>query len=276
MGDPMAAHVLVAGHELMVHDIDREKGRRLETAGACWSDAPMTVASECEVVITCLPGPQEVEAVVLGDEGVFAGLAPRSTYLDTSTNRPSVMRRIADLGAKRGIHVLDAPISGGMAGAAEGTLTIFVGGAEADLERVRPLLQTFGQRIVHAGPSGCGHVVKLINNAMMFVSFLGSCEGIAMGDRAGIDPKVLLNAIAPSMGQSRIFERTLATFLAGEEFGFSPHLAAKDMRLVVELGKELGVPLEVSSRVRDVMTRFRDTADPDADVFTEMIRDYLK
>ena len=97
-----------------------------------------------------------------------------------------------------------------------------------------------------------------------------------MGDRAGIDPKVLLNAIAPSMGQSRIFERTLATFLAGEEFGFSPHLATKDMQLAIELGQELGIPLEVSSRVRDVMTRFRDTADPDADVFTEMIRDYLK
>ena len=275
MGHPMATHILQAGYELNIHDVRRETGHGLEAAGAMWADTPEIVASRSDLVLTSLPSPQVVEQVVLGGQGVFAGLAAGATLVDTSTNAPSVMRRISEIGQAQGIYVLDAPISGGVTGARDATLTLFVGGAAEDLERVRPVLEVVGENIVHAGPPGSGNVIKLINNLMMFVNFVGSCEGVAMGARAGIDPRVLLDAITPSMGQSRIFERTLSSFLIGAAWGASTELAVKDMQLAVALAEELDVPVEVSSLVQDIFTRFRDEGNGRSEEFTDMIQYYL-
>ncbi len=276
MGQPMAANILRAGHELTIHDTRRQTGRDLEAAGATWAENAKAVAVRSEVVLSSLPDGEAVEDVVLGDDGVFAGLAARSTFVDTSTVAPAVMRRISALGAERGFRVLDAPVSGGIFGAREGTLTLFVGGEAEDLQWVRPVLTCIGDRIVHAGPAGSGNVVKLINNLMMFVNFVGVCEGVAMGARAGIDLNRLLDAVKASMGQSRIFERTLSLFLDGDRMGSTADLAVKDMRLGVALGEELGVPLEVSPLVKDVMVRFRDSVHGRPAEFTDMIPDLLR
>ncbi len=168
MGNPMAANMLKAGHTLTVHDIDRDKTQNLEAAGAHWAATPQEVAAQSEVVLTSLPGPREVEAVVLGDDGIFAGLAEDATYIDTSTNAPSTMRKIAETGAARGFQVLDAPVSGGIFGARDGTLTMFVGGAEETFTHYQSLLQSIGKNIVYMGTSGSGDITKLINNTMMF------------------------------------------------------------------------------------------------------------
>ena len=231
MGHPMAANILKAGYELTILDLRRESSQDLEAAGAGRVDTPYEVAARSDVLLTCLPSPEVANEVVLGEEGVFAGMARNSTYIDTGTNPPSFMRRISGIGQERGIHVLDAPISGGTVGARAATLTIFVGGIEEDLERVRPVLETIGRKIVYMGPAGSGNAIKLINNLMLFVNFVGACEGVAMGARAGIDPRRLLDVITPSMGQSRIFERALAAFLDGEAIGGTTDLAAKDMQL---------------------------------------------
>lgn len=275
MGQPMAANILRAGHELTIHDTRRHTGRDLESAGANWAENAKTVAVRSDVVLSSLPDGEAVEDVVLGDEGVFAGLARGSTYVDTSTVAPAVMRRISALGPERGVRVLDAPVSGGIFGARDGTLTLFVGGEAADLQRVQPVLACIGDRVVHVGPAGSGNVVKLINNLMMFVNFAGVCEGVAMGARAGVDLHLLMDAVKASMGQSRIFERTLSLFLNDGRMGSTADLAVKDMRLGVALGEELGVPLEVCPQVRDLMVRFRDTGHRARDEFTDMIPDLL-
>lgn len=276
MGQPMAANILDAGHPLTVHDTRRRTARELEAAGATWAEDPKAVAVRSEVVFTSLPGTEAVEQVVLGDDGVFAGLAAGTTYVDTSTIAPSAARRISALGAERGLRVLDAPVSGGIFGARDAALTLFVGGDAADLERVRTVLETIGGKIVHAGPAGSGNVIKLINNLMMFANFIGACEGVAMSARAGIDLHLLLDAVKTSMGQSRIFERTLSLFLNNGRMGATTDLAVKDMCLGVELGSEFGVPLEVSTLVRDLIVRFRDGGDRGQDEFTDMIPDLLR
>ena len=276
MGQPMAANILDAGYPLTIHDTRRRTGRELEAAGATWADDPKAVAVRSEVVFTSLPGAQAVEQVVLGDDGVFAGLAAGSTCIDTSTIAPSAMRRICAAGTDQGLHVLEAPVSGGIHGAQDATLTLFVGGDAKDMERVRPALEAIGARIVHVGPAGSGNAIKLINNLMMFVNFIGACEGVAMSARAGIDLRLFLDAITSSMGQSRIFERTLSLFLDSGRMGATTDLAVKDLRLGIELGSELGVPLEVSSLVRDLVVRFRDASDRGRDEFTDMIPDLLR
>lgn len=276
MGQPMAANILDAGHTLTIHDIRLQTGRDLEAAGASWAQSPKVVAVRSEVVLTSLPDSGAVEQVALGENGLFSGLAPGSTYVDTSTIAPSATRRIAAAGAERGLHVLDAPVSGGIHGAQDASLTLFVGGHAEDLERVRPVMETIGARIVHVGPAGSGNAIKLINNLMMFVNFIGACEGVAMGARAGIDLRLLLDAIKSSMGQSRIFERTLSLFLKSGRMGATTDLAVKDLRLGIELGSELGVPLEVGPLVRDLVVRFRDAGDRGQDEFTDMIPDLLR
>jgi 3-hydroxyisobutyrate dehydrogenase-like beta-hydroxyacid dehydrogenase len=275
MGNPMAANILKARHDLTVYDVRRELGRNLEEAGAKWAVSPKDVAAQSEVVLSALPGPREVEAVVLGEEGVFAGLNRGSAYIDTSTNAPTTMRKIAEIGISKGFCVLDAPISGGVSGAQDATLTVFVGGEKGDFECFRPLLQNMGTNVVYMGPAGCGNVTKLVNNVMMFISFIGGCEGMALGAKAGIDPQTLLEVIKPSMGHSRVLERSMTLLLKGESMHFATNLAVKDMHLGVELGKEVGVPLELSPLVEAVITRFRDGGHEQEDIM-EIIRDFMQ
>ncbi len=275
MGVPMAASILKAGHALTVHDVRPETAENLEAAGATWAASPKEVAARSEVVLSCLPGPKEVEAVVLGEDGVFAGLQQGSAYIDTSTNAPTTMRRIAEIGTSKGFHVLDAPISGGVLGARDATLTVFVGGEKKDFERLQPLMKCIGRNVVYMGVAGSGSVTKLVNNVMMYINFVGACEGMAMGVKAGIDPQILLEVINTSLGQSIILERNMGLFLKGESQGFATDLAVKDMHLGVQLGGETGVPLEISPLVERVITRFRDEGGAGEDII-EFIRDFMQ
>lgn len=275
MGNPMAANILDAGHDLWVYDLRRGAGKNLEASGARWADSAGEAAARSHVVLSSLPGPKEVEAAVLGEEGIFAGLKKGGTYIDTSTNSPTVMRRIAGIGASLELDVLDAPVSGGVIGAQEGTLTVFVGGTRRNFESFRPLLQTIGGNVAYMGPAGSGNVTKLVNNMMMFISFLGVCEGMALGARAGIDPQMLFEVIRPSMGNSRILERTMGMLLQGKGTSSAIHLAVKDMDLGVELGREIDVPLEVGPQVKTILARFLDQGLGNEDI-TEIIRQFIR
>ena len=275
MGNAMANNILKAGHELTVYDIDRDKGRNLEKDGAIWAICPRDVATQSEVVLSSLPGPREVETVVLGETGVFAGLANGGAYIDTTTNSPDVMRNLAEIGLSKGIHVLDAPISGGIFGARDATLSIFVGGIKETFERYQPLLQSIGKNIFYMGPAGSGNVTKLVNNLMLFINLIGACEGMSIGVKAGINLQALLDVITRSMGQSVMMERCMTLLLKNERMYSATDLAVKDMHLGVELGRELGVPLELSPLVEEVITRFRDSGHGEVDI-NEIIRDYLQ
>ena len=223
------------------------------------------------MVLTSLPGPKEVEAIVLGENGIFAGLNSGGTYIDLSTNSPTTMYKIAEIGTPRGFHVLDAPISGGVFGARDGTLTIFVGGEQADFERFQPLFQSIGDHIAYMGPVGSGHVTKLINNFIMFINFAGVCEGMAMGAKAGIHPQVLLDVIKTSTGDSMYLRRTVGLILEGEDVNSAADLAVKDVHLAVELD----IPIELGPLVEDIFRRFCDAGRGQEDQL-EIMRDFMR
>ena len=275
MGNPMAASLLRTGHTLRVHDTYPDKASNLLEAGASWGSTPRETAMGCDAVITSLPGPSAVEDVVFGDDGIFNGLSAGTVYIDTSTGEAGLARRIAEEGASRGFDVLDAPVSGGVFGARDATLTVFVGGDKAVFDRCEPLLRCVGATVVRMGDTGSGIVTKLVNNLMMFINFIGACEGMAIGARAGIDPRQLIDAIRPSMGQSRMMERSLDRFLDGKPLYSATDLGVKDMHLGVELGRTLDVPLEISPVVEEMLRRFQDQGNAQADLL-EYIGDYLK
>ena len=276
MGNPMAANVLKAGHSMTVYDLRREIGRNLEEAGAKWAVSPKDVAAQSEVVLSSLPGPPEVEAVVLGENGVFAGLGKGAAYIDMSTNSPTTTRKIAEIGAAQGFHVLDAPVTGGVPRARDATLTVFVGGEEVDFERFQPLLSKIGKNVFHMGPIGCGNVTKLVNNMMAFINLMGACEGLAIGAKAGVDPQVLLDAIKTGSGNSLILEFGMQAFLRGEAaLGFATALATKDIHLAIELGKEVKVPAEVGPLAETLLTRFRDAGHGQDDLLA-LVRDFVQ
>ena len=275
MGNPMAANILKAGHDLILYDTRREAGHNLVDAGAAWAETPMALARRSEVILSSLPAPHIVETVTLGEQGIFAGLNRGSGFIDTSTNAPAVMRKIAEIGASKGFDVLDAPVSGGVFGAQDATLTVFVGGEKAHFERYRTLLQCIGKNVVYMGAAGSGNVTKLVNNMMMFVNFIGACEGMAIGVKAGIDPQQLLDVITPSMGHSIMMERCMRLFLQGKPLHCSADLAVKDMHLGVELGRDTAVPMELSPMVEDVFARFRGQ-DRGQDDILDFIGDFMR
>ncbi len=276
MGNPMALNVLKAGHELAVYDVRREVAQNLEEAGAHWAGSPKEVALQSEVVLTSLPGPPEVEAVVTGSEGIFAGLDTGSAYIDMSTNSPTTMRKLAAEAEKRGLALLDAPVTGGVPRARNATLTVFVGGEKAYFESFQPLLSKIGSKVFHLGPVGCGNVTKLVNNMMAFINFVGASEGLAIGVKAGVDPQALLDAIQTGSGNSMILEFGLQSFVKGEAaLGFATALAAKDLGLAVELGKEVEVPAEVGPMVEAIVSRFRDAGHGQDDLLA-LVRDFIQ
>jgi 3-hydroxyisobutyrate dehydrogenase len=164
MGDSMASNIRQGGYELVVYDIRREAAAPHLAAGAAWADTPRKVAEAADVVFTSLPGPAEVETVALGDEGLHAGMSAGKVYFDLTTNSPALIRRIHAVFATRGIHVLDAPVSGGPRGARTRKLALWVGGDERVFLRHKPVLDAIGDQAIHVGPIGAGSVAKLVHN----------------------------------------------------------------------------------------------------------------
>ena len=257
MGGEMASHLRAAGNELVVHDVRREAVARQLAAGCEWADDPQTLAEACAVVFTSLPGPPEVEAVALGDRGLLAGMTAGSTWFDLSTNSPSLMRRLHKAFAAKNVAVLDAPVSGGPAGAKAGTLAIWVGGDAAEYERHRDLLDAIGDQPKYIGPIGAGAVAKLVHNCAGYTIQTALAEVFTMGVKAGVEPLELWDAIRHGAhGRSRTFDALGRQFLRGEfePPAFALRLAHKDVSLATELGRELGVPMRLANLAREEMS----------------------
>ncbi len=251
MGGPMAANLIKAGHQLTVHDLRRESATDLLEMGAEWADSPAEATQGNELVLTSLPAPRDVEAVALGEKGVLEGASQDTIYADLSTNSPTMIRHIHDVFAQRGVTVLDAPVSGGTYGATAGTLAVMVGGDEAVYNRIKPTLDTIGTNVVYCGAIGSGMVCKICNNLMSMGIGVLLTEALTLGVKAGVDLSVLADVINKSSGGNTRLREKFSRFLFQGNFepGFAAALAAKDVRLATDMGREFGVPMDLSNLV---------------------------
>ncbi|HEY4027664.1 MAG TPA: 3-hydroxyisobutyrate dehydrogenase [Candidatus Dormibacteraeota bacterium] len=254
MGLPMASNLIGAGHALRVYDVDPGRMRELEQSGAEPCGSPGHAAAGADVVITMLPAARHVLAAMLGTEGVVERLRPGATVIDMSTIDPGTTKRVAEAVTARGCRMIDAPVSGGEAGARAATLTIMVGGDAETLDAHRDLLRALGTRIVHCGPAGLGQTVKLANNLLTGTSMIAVSEAFALGIRGGADPRTLREVIESSSGNCWSLRMAPVPGLVPEapvnrDFapGFKVDLMHKDLGLALSAGSELGLPLTLTA-----------------------------
>lgn len=259
MGGPMCRNLLKkGGHRVTVFDLNRDAVDRCTAQGASAAGSPRAAAAHADLVLTSLPHPRDVEAVVLGPEGILETLEPGAVYCDLSTNSPLTVGRLATALAERGVAMLDAPVSGGVVAADRGTLAVMVGGEREVFDRMLPVLQCLGENVVHCGATGTGCVAKLCNNLIAFCNMAASAEGLMLGVAAGIDLEVLNQVIRNSSGNSMTFRATAKNALSGDWTpSFALDLAYKDMHLALELADELGIPLSLSPTVHNLMRMAR-------------------
>ena len=242
MGLPMARNLLNAGHSLSVFDLVASAVDELAAQGARAASSAADAVSAAEVVISMLPASRHVEGLYLGDAGLLSAIAPGSLVLECSTIAPEAARKVHQAAAARGIALLDAPVSGGTAGAAAGTLTFMVGGDAATLELARPILANMGKNIFHAGPEGAGQVAKVCNNQLLAVHMIGTAEAMALGVANGLDPATLAEIMRQSSGGNWSLEKynpwpgVMPNAPASKDYrdGFAAELMAKDLGLAQE------------------------------------------
>ena len=259
MGGPMARNLIAAGHSLVVHDLDTAVSAPHREMGATWADSPREVAEASEVVLTSLPGPREVEAVALGEDGLIEGLAKDAVYIDVSTNSPTVVRRVAERIEATGAHMIDAPVSGGPMGAEAGSLAVMVGGDKAVCERVRPVLDAIGGSVSYVGPVGSGSVAQLVHNAISMTTRIVIQEGMALAVKAGVEPSTMLQVLTEaSFGKQLVLKSHIPELVFKGDFDhprFSLGLSHKDVGLALELAKELDVPMAMAEMAGEEIGR---------------------
>ena len=257
MGASMAYNCLQGGNEMVVHDIRRESATQHLEAGAEWADSPREVAEATEIVFTSLPGPTEVEAVGLGEDGILEGMSEGKVYFDLSTSTPTLIRQIHAQAAARGIHVLDAPVSGGPRGAASRNLAIWVGGDREVFDRCKPVLDSIGDKAYYVGPIGCGAIAKLVHNCTGYIVQAALAEVFTMGVKAGVEPLALWQAVRKgAQGRRGTFEGLAEHLLPGkfDPPDFALRLARKDVDLAVGVGREYDVPMRLAQLTLQEMT----------------------
>lgn len=244
MGMPMATNILKAGYPLTVWNRTREKMRGLVSMGALPGESPKDVAEKSDVVITMVADSPDVEQVILGPQGVIEGAHPGLIVVDMSTISPSVTRRIAKELEKKGIRMLDAPVSGGDVGAKQGTLSIMVGGPEGAFKECLPIFEVLGKRITYMGPSGSGQITKLCNQVICALNIQAVCEGLMLAAKAGLDLEKMLNVVTGGAASSWMLSN-LAPKMIKRDFepGFKISHQLKDLRHALSLAEDLKIPL---------------------------------
>jgi 3-hydroxyisobutyrate dehydrogenase-like beta-hydroxyacid dehydrogenase len=267
MGGPMSRRLLAAGHELVAYDEREEAVQALVPEGAQPAGSPAEVAERAEVVLVSLPTPEVVRAVALGRDGLIQGSAMR-TYVDLSTTGQAVAMEVAAALAGRGVVTLDAPVSGGVRGAREGTLAVMAAGPTAELERVRPLLEVFG-RVFHVGERpGLGQLMKLANNFLSATAIVATAEAIALGVKGGLDPATMIAVINASTGRNTASEDKFPRQVLTGSYaaGFTAGLLTKDLGLCAAAAAALEVPMPVAAEVYARWQRAVAELGPEADI----------
>jgi 3-hydroxyisobutyrate dehydrogenase len=256
LGVHLAMSLLRAGHAVTVTDLHRELADGLIAAGATWADSAAEVAAQSTVVFTCLPSPTVIDAVICGPKGVLEGLAPGGTWIDNSTNDRAETLRLAARCAELGVNMLECPVTGGVHKAAEGDITVLVGGNEQVFEQHRYLLEAVGSPILYMGPLGNAAIIKVITNMLAFVHLVAVGEALMLAKRGGLDLAKSFDAILNSSGNSFVHETESQVILNGSyNIGFTMDLALKDLGFALQMGREFGVPLEVAGLVEQTFVR---------------------
>ena len=259
MGSPMARNLVQAGHRVTVNDLFPTSAAALVDDGAIWADSPAAVAAVSDVTFLSLPNPVDVDEVVRGANGILHGAHPGSAIIDLSTNSPTAVRALAAATADAGVMFLDAPVSGGVAGARKGRLAVMVGGDRSTFDRHRHLLDVLGDRVFYVGDVGAGSVAKLVNNMQFFHGLLGTVEALVLAAKAGVDLNTLRDVVLAGSGASTVWDYGTNAILKDRLVpNFTVALAAKDAELAVALAEELGVPMPSGAHVRDLLRRYRD------------------
>jgi 3-hydroxyisobutyrate dehydrogenase len=244
MGQGMSHNLLKAGFDLTVWNRTADRMEPLTAAGASAAHSPADLAKSCDIIIVCVSDTPDVEAVILGEEGLIHEAKPGTLVIDCSTISPQATRQMADQLAPKEVHLLDAPISGGSEGAANGTLSIMVGGAADQFERALPILQAMGQTITHVGPTGAGQTVKLVNQILVVGTMLAVGEALLFAEAGGLDLEKTLAAVSQgAAGSWMLSNRGPQVIERDWQPGFTIDLQQKDLRLVLEAADQMGVPL---------------------------------
>jgi 3-hydroxyisobutyrate dehydrogenase-like beta-hydroxyacid dehydrogenase len=257
MGKFMAANLQEKGFDLVVHDLNKAAVEPHIAAGAAWADSPKALGEAVDVVFSSLPGPPEVEAVALGENGLLAGMSKDGAYFDLSTNSPTVVRRIHAVFAEKGVHMLDAPVSGGPHGAESGKLALWIGGPEDVYKKHKTVLDAIGDRANYIGDIGAGSVAKLVHNCSGYAMQCALAEVFTLGVKAGVEPLALWEAVRQgAQGRRRTYDGLINQFLPGEydPADFALRLAHKDVSLATALGREIGVPMRMANLALEEMT----------------------
>ena len=266
MGKPMARNLLKGGYALVVHSRSRSPVEELGGEGAEIAASPQEVAARTQVVITMLPDSPDVEQVYAGERGVFAGAGPGTLLIDMSSISPVVARELALEAKRRGLDMLDAPVSGGEAGAIGATLSIMIGGEASAVERALPIFQLLGKNIVHVGNAGAGQVTKAANQIVVGVTIAAVSEALVLATKAGVDPAKVRQVLLGGFAQSRVLDAHGQRMLEHNfRPGFRVRLHEKDLNIALAAGGEYGVPLMVTGIVAQMMTAMRSMGRGDLD-----------
>jgi 3-hydroxyisobutyrate dehydrogenase len=273
MGQPMAARLAGAGFSVVGFDADADAAERFRSAGHGATAASLAeLAGASDVVITMLPNGEVVRDVVLGPaaggaDGLIGALAPGAVLIDSSSSAPTGTRALGALLAERTIAMLDAPVSGGVAAAEAGTLSIMVGGEQRVIERCRPLLAAIGQRLFTTGALGSGHALKALNNLVSAAGLLAAAEALLIGRRFGLDPAVMIDVFNASTARNNSTENKFKQFILSRRFssGFSLALMVKDLATALDLAGATATPAPFGDRCRELWSRAQRELEPDAD-----------
>jgi 2-hydroxy-3-oxopropionate reductase len=258
MGRPMARNLLKAGYSLVVHSRSRGPVDEIVKAGATAAASPKDVAAQCDVLVTMLPNSPDVEQVVLGPNGVIEGARRGMILADMSTISPIVSQKIGKALEAKGVAMLDAPVSGGEKGAIDGALSIMVGGDKGVFERVLPIFQAMGKTITLLGPLGFGGFTKLANQIIVAVNLTALAEALTLGKKAGLDRELLLTALAGGLAGSKCLDQKKPNYVSNTyNPGFKIDLHYKDLGLIMESARALGVPLPATAIVQELFSALR-------------------
>ena len=251
MGFPMAGHLAAAGHDVAVFNRTPEKAERwVQRHGGRRAATPRDAADGADVVFTCVGADDDVRAVVLGDDGALAAMAPGSTLVDHTTASASLARELHAICAERGVGFVDAPVSGGQSGAENGRLTVMCGGDADVVERVRPVLAAYAHAVTHLGPAGAGQLTKMVNQILCAAAIQGAAEALAFGMKAGLDMDLVLDAVTKGAANSWYLEHRGHTMVRDEfDFGFAVDWMRKDLRLCLQEAAALGADVPFTAQI---------------------------
>ncbi|MBT4286514.1 MAG: NAD(P)-dependent oxidoreductase [Deltaproteobacteria bacterium] len=283
IGGVMANNLLKGGHDMIIHDLNHTAGEEMISKGAEWADTPKAIAEAADTIITSLPGPPQVRAVMEGEYGVLEGFSAGKTWIDMSTTDNDEVKRLGALAKTKGVPMLEAPVTGGLTLAKAGGISILVGGEKEVFDAQLPILSVVGGKIVYIGPLGSASIAKVITNNLALGHLLLAGESFLLAKQAGIDLNAMFEGVNASSGASYTIEKEIPLVFNGSyDVGFSMALTCKDLGLTMDLARKHGVPMELSAIVEQMVIRAKAQYGEDANstqavkILEDSVNSYLR